>query len=356
MEKKKKSYIFNLIIIVAVTALSVFYLVKDGVINKDSLSSLTPSSVLAVTAVYVLSMLLWAFANYLAVKPTLGDWSYLKSVNELVYGKLGSSVTPLKSGHFPMRTYCFASYGYSFYNALTALSKCQIIASVASILNYAVIFFISSAKGLTVSVGDITVGLNVVVLVGLIFHSLTVVFVCLLAFIKPLQVFFIKLTAKIKYRGDKEKREEYEKNEGLKYGIYREQITLMLKRFFVYLPAILVYELFMFATSSLPYASYLSVTGASFELNGFLTFYLLTIAAAYITNVIPIPGAAGSSEVVFGLLFASVVEGGLLGGVMLVWRLGSYYIPAALAVLQFYVSQAIFAAKKRKADGNKDKG
>lgn len=348
MNTQKRSYIFNAIIILIVTALSVLYLVKDGTFKIENLKNVTFISVASVVVVYLFSMLIWSFADYLTLKGSLNGWTFFKSFNDLIYGKLASSVTPLKSGHFPMRVYCYSRYGYSFYQALTALSECQIVASVASFLNYLVVFIVATAKKLTVSVNGTTIGLNIVVLIGLIFHFLTVCFVCALAFIAPLQKFFISFVSKIKFRKNIEKRSEYIEAETLKYRVYKEQIVAMSKNFYKYIFAVLVYIVYMFFTSSLIYIAFLSVSGEFFCVKDFLAYYLLTIGATYITNVIPIPGAAGSSEVVFALLFKEVINDGVLGAVLLVWRLGSYYIPLILAIIQFYVSQAVFSALDRK--------
>ena len=209
-------------------------------------------------------------------------------------------------------------------------------------------FIVSTVKSYSVSLGGQTVGLNIVVLIGLVFHLLTITLVCLIAFVKPFQKFFISVVSKIKYRHDEEKRLEYAEKEKLKYEVYRDRITEMLKKFYLYIIPVLIYILFMFCTSSLPYAAFLAVGGGSFNFADFIKFYLLTIGAAYITNVIPVPGAAGSSEVVFGLLFAEVISEQFLGGTMLVWRLGSFYLPVVFAIMQFYISQAVFAARSKK--------
>ena len=126
------------------------------------------------------------------------------------------------------------------------------------------------------------------------------------------------------------------------------------KGFYRYIPAVLVYVAYMFLTSSLIYVAFLAVSGQAFALSDYFSYYLLTIGAAYITNVIPIPGAAGSSEIVFGMLFKEVIAANILGGVLLVWRIGSYYVPLILAIIQFYISQALFSASDRRKLQQKD--
>ena len=348
MKTDAKKIIINIVVMVIITGFSVWFFIKNGVFDEENLSKITFKAVATVTLVYLLSMFLWSACNYITIKPTLRSFTYFRSFNDLVYGKLASSVTPLKSGHFPLRTMLYLEYGYSFYQSLTALSKCQIVASLASILNYAVVFIFSAVRGVSVTLNGQTIGLNLVVFIGLVFHFFTITLVCLIAFVKPFQSFFICTVSKIKFRRDEEKRKEYQNKEKLKYEIYREQITKMLKNFYLYIIPVVIYIAFMFCTSSLPYVAFLAVGGSAFDFGDFIKFYLLTIGAAYVTNVIPVPGAAGSSEVVFGLLFAEVISKNLLGGVMLVWRLGSFYFPVIFAILQFYISQALIAARPKK--------
>ena len=48
---------------------------------------------------------------------------------------------------------------------------------------------------------------------------------------------------------------------------------------------------------------------------------------AYITNIIPIPGASGAAEVVFVVMFSLIFSTpSFLTSVMLVWRMFSYFI------------------------------
>ena len=118
----------------------------------------------------------------------------------------------------------------------------------------------------------------------------------LLAFVKPLQKFFILTAAKITCR----KKSDEEKNafiteQTLKYEIYREQIKLMPKKTARYILPFFLYIADMFLSASSVYAAYLFSAGTIFSVKEYFSFYIATLAATYITNIIPIPGGSGSS-------------------------------------------------------------
>lgn len=334
---KKCKYALNILLIAAVTALSVWFLWKKGVFNAQTFKNLSPTAIVGVSAVYFAHLCLNSLVNYLAVRSSIGGWKYFNAFSELVYGRLGSEITPLKSGHFPFRALYFKQRGLPFFQAMTAFTKSQIIASVASVLNYLIIFIVTLSLKKTLPVGDVNVGLWLITLVGLSFHVGALAAFLLLAFVKPLQKFFIHSAAKITCR----KKSDEEKNDfiagqTLKYEIYREQIQLMLKSPANYILPLVLYVADMFLAASSIYAAYVFISGAAFFPSEFFSFYIATLAATYVTNVVPIPGGSGSSEAAFLLVFSQTLGESLAGTVLLVWRLGNFYLPV--------ISEAAFFA------------
>ncbi len=351
----KKSLIINLSIILVVTGLSVYFLVTKNVINAETVKYLSFFSIFAVFAFKYLSLFGESLVNYLTVKNSLSGWTLFRSFSERLYGNLGSDVSPFKSAHYPLRLYYYAKKNYGFFQSLSALTKCQILASFSSVINYAILSLVSGILGYTVTVQGTTVGLFAIVLIGLGFHALTLTLCLMLAFIKPFQTFMISLVAKIKY-GKRKPIEcaKFCETQAVKYSVYKEQVLIMLKEFWRYLLPTFIYILNMFITSSLIYVSYVCVTNSALDFKTFFIFYLLTICTTYITNVIPIPGGSGSSEVVFSLVFAKVIPESTIGAVLVVWRFGSYYIPVIIGVLFFIISSIIIDKRKMnkvKAEG-----
>ncbi len=354
MKESVKRRIADLVIVLAVTGFTVWYLIKKDVFNADSIKNTSAFSLAIVFLVNALSLFLVSLTNFLTVKRDLKGFGLFDAVSDEIFGKLGSSITPLKSGHYPLRVYFYKKRGYDFYEALTVLCKCQIIASVASVVNYAAVLVVSAVKGLTMSFNGKTVGLWLIMLIGVLFHALTILLVMLIAFVNPVQKFFINFIAKIKFfKKSKDEKQAYIETETLKYKIYKEQTLIMLKSFYRYLLPLFLYIVNMFVTSSTAYAAYLTtVKTASFTLGGFLSFYLLTIGAAYITNVIPIPGGNGSSEIVFTLVFSASIGVEHIGAALISWRAGSYFMPVIVSAVWFFI---LSAALTKKADKRTDK-
>ena len=349
--KKNYKYALNIFIIIAITALSSLFLWKKGVFSAETFKNLSPAAIAGVSAVYFAHLCLNSLVNFLTVRSSISGWNYANAFSELVYGRLGSEITPFKSGHFPFRTLYFEQRGLPFFQAMTAFTQSQIIASAASVFNYFIIFIITLSLKKTLPVGDVNIGLWLISLVGLSFHIAAVALFLLLAFVKPLQKFFILTAAKITCR----KKSDEEKNafiteQTLKYEIYREQIKLMPKKTARYILPFFLYIADMFLSASSVYAAYLFSAGTIFSVNEYFSFYIATLAATYITNIIPIPGGSGSSEAAFLLIFSQTLGNSLAGTVLLVWRLGNFYMPIISESVFFAVVTVLNNRRSKKTD------
>ena len=323
---KSRKYILNLIIILIVTTLTVVFLISKNLLTLETIKTLSITNVLSVFVVYLFSVLLYSLVNYLTVRQSLPDYKFYVAFSDIVFGRLGSDITPLKSGHFPLRLYYLSKFGYSFYDGLLSVTKTQIVASFSSVINYAVLFVVLFFSKTVITVNSYEVSLYLVVGVGLFFHIGSLFLVMALAFIKPFQSFCINFVARLRFRNRELEREEFSKNQILKYSIYKEQIKLMLKDF-----------LHMYIFSSAIYVSYLLTSSSPFDFSSFISFYLLTLAISYISNVIPIPGGNGSSEALFVVVFPILISSqSLLGSTLLLWRLSTYYLPVVFGLFVFF--------------------
>ena len=341
----KKKVLINVAIIIAVVLLTIYYLVRKEVLNRESLKSFSILVLFLGFAVYLFSVVVYSLCHYSCVKPTMSTFSYKNAFSDLIFGRLGSDITPFRSGHFPLRIYYYLKSGFSFYEGLSAVTKTQIIASFSSVINYGVIFIILTIYPITVNIMKIDVNLNLVVGVGALFHIGSLILAFLLAFVKPFQKLCINLVAKIRYRKNAQQREVFINDQTLKYLVYREQVQSILKKPYIYLISIITYIAYMYLSGSFSYLAYMLTTGQCFVLNEFIKFYLFTICITYISNVIPIPGGNGSSEALFLLVFSSVIVESEIGATLLLWRIISYYLPVMFGAL-YFVCFAIIKGKR----------
>lgn len=195
----------------------------------------------------------------------------------------------------------------------------------------------------------ITVRLWLVILIGFLFHAAVLGGILVLSFCKGLQIFAVRLWGKLLVKLKKvDSIEDYVKEKGAWFDNYRAETLVIYKKFYRYIPACACYSAFMLAFGSVQYVAYVTFTGEAFSFDTMFIFYTLNIAAAYITNVIPVPGGVGTAEVIFTLVYACVIPESIIGSVLILWRAGSYYLATIAEAVA--VPVALFAKRKNRGE------
>ena len=343
-EKKKKT-IINACITAATFALAAFYLTRSKIVTAEAIKRIGAGDCFIVLCFFLFAMLLYAATDFFVYRTVSDKMPYRKCVMNTLAGNLGSNVTPLKSGHFPLMAYYKCVTGINAEESVTGLIKCQIVYSTASTAAYLVLCAAMLITGSSFLAGEVYVKTWIVAAIGFAFHAGVLAAVLTLSFNKRLQEFCLKVWAgflsKIKKITDKS---EYIAQKKEWFDRYRKETSAIYKKFYKYIPAVFFYGLFMAAFGSVQYFSYLVLTGEAFSIDKAFVFYTLNVASAYITNVIPVPGGVGTAEVTFSLVYAAVVPEPVIGSVLVLWRAGSYYLPVIIEAVA--VSIALFAKRK----------
>lgn len=348
--KSKKKIVINVAVILVVTALTFVYLFLSGSISFDDVKAIKFYQYFCVFALFVCAMLLVSLVDYFVYRSFTKSMNYGRCLLNTLYGNLGSAVTPLKSGHFPMMIYYQYNAGVPVKDTATGLIKCQIIYSITSLAVYLVMSVALFLEKVMVVVNGTTVALYIVLLIGFAFHTAVFLIIVFMAFNKKFQAFITGITAnvllKLKKIDDKQ-RFILEKSESL--SVFKTELTIIGKGWYKYLLPMLCFFVYMLLLGSFQYASYLSFTGTGFSMKEAYMFYALSLASSYITNVIPLPGGFGTSELMFTLLFSLVMENGVLGSVLVIWRVATYYVVIVLELIVFIVVSSINSAKRKKS-------
>lgn len=165
MPKKvsKKKIIVNVVVAICFAALAAYYLTKSKTITIDSLKKIEFYDYLIVAAFALCYFLILALIDYLIYRTFTLSMTYKKCICNVLLGNLGSSVTPFRSGHFPLMAYYQNGAGVSLSDTLTGFTKCQIVYSVTSIIVYSIIVIVLAATGITIEAERTTVALWLVV-------------------------------------------------------------------------------------------------------------------------------------------------------------------------------------------------
>ncbi len=342
----KRKIIINVIVILAITLFAFYYLYRKDVLTAESIKSVEWWNYLTVFLYFLLSMFVLALVDFLVYKTITKSMPLHKCFINTLTGNLGSSVTPLKSGHFPLMAYYQYRAGVEVKDTVTGFVKCQILYSATSIMVYSAIVITLAVKGYTVEFNETNVLLWLIVSLGLIFHVAVFVATVVLSFCLPLQKKVLLIWAKLLFKLKRIKNvNDYVIEKTQKLLIFREQITEIVKRFWKYILPSLLYLAHMLLSGTAQYLAYLLISKSSFSIASLFTFYTLNLASNYITNIVPVPGGVGTAEILFTMVFASVIDNSLLGAVVILWRMATFYIANVFSLALFSVS--IFFGKRK---------
>ena len=307
--KSKRKIIINVIVVLAITLFAFYYLTKSDVITLEKVRAIKWWNYLTVTAVVFLSFAILSLVDFFIYRTFTNSMPYTKCYVNTLSGNLGSGVTPLKSGHFPLMAYYQYNSGVPVNDTVIGLVKCQIIYSATSIILYTVVVLVLAIGGYTIEFYGSTVKLWLVVMLGLVFHLVVFIAIVILSYSKKVQNKTLGLWAKFLFKIKKIKdKEKYLLEKTEKFNTYRVQLAIIGKNFTKYLAPSFLYAVHLFLFGSIPYVAYLLITGSAFSFSALCMFYTINLASAYITNIIPVPGGVGTAEVLFSLVFASVIS------------------------------------------------
>ncbi len=343
----KRNIIINLSVILLVTGLVILYLLKSDMLTAESISKTSWHNYAVVFGVFLLGLALVSLVDFFVYRSFTRSMSFGKCALNTVCGNLGSGITPFRSGHFPLMFYYQSRVGVPIGDTVTGLIKCQIIYSATSIMVYSAVVITLAILGASIEFYGATVKLWLVVSLGLIFHLAVFIVIVVLAFNRKIQEWVLRLWAKLLVKIKKlQDIEAYVCEKTQRLNIYKEQITIIGKTAYKYIAPCLIYVAYMLVSCSVQYVSYLMISGSSFTVNGFFTFYTFYLASGYITNIVPVPGGLGASELLFPLVFASLIPQSEMGAVLILWRLSTYYFAIIIEFIIFLF--AVLIRKKPK--------
>ncbi len=344
-----KKLIINLVITLAVAGLAFYYLTKSDIVTLDSLRQVSVGNFFAVFGYFLAGVLIISLVDFLVYRTCSKKMNYYRCIVNHLMGNLGSNVTPFRSGHYPLKAYYQLNEGVTVEQTVTGLVKCQVIYNITSIFVYLIMTITFAVLGTSIVFYGNTVNIWLVILVGFSFHTLVFSAIILLSFCKPLQNKVAKWTSKL-YCKIKKNAVYDQVFLGItqKFSTYRTQILAVFKDIKRSLPAMLIYMLYMPIQGTAQYIAYLLICGGAFNVEELLIFYTLNITVTYITNVIPLPGGVGTSEVLFKMVFVTVISDVFLDGTLMLWRLSTFYLVVLFELLVLVANLAITGLLKRK--------
>ncbi len=338
----KKNLIINLIIILVVTGLTLYFLFKNNVFSDlSSLQSLPFTSYLIIAGVLLLTVCLESFVIYSSLKRINKKKPYIDALGIYLHGYLGGTITPSRTGHFPFMLYYMEKRGITIDESLNCLTQNQIIFSLVQGVMFGIMFIVCQVCNCTLVLTNGTeIRLIWIALYGFTFAVISALFFVLMAYCPPVNKLIVKISAffAVKFKKSPSK-EAYIRESNERMDRVRKQVGYLMKHFYLAIPSLIAYSLFQLLSNSIPYLIYLLLGQGNIQFDFSTMFFFLACyqAIGFIGTLSPIPSNAGVSEATFTVVFGTIM-GNYVGAALFLWRIFTSYFLLAISFIYFVVS------------------
>lgn len=319
--KKKLSKKLNIIILIIITLLVLYFSLKDNF--NETVTQIFTMNIWYLLVAFILLILFWLFRSYpiyTFCKKINKDFKYLSAVQLTLRTQFFNAVTPFATGGQPYQIYHLKQLGIDYASSTSVVIQNFIVYQIALV-------FLGIVALISNQIFDIFKNaelLQHLIALGFIINALVIIIMFIVAFSKKLNKviisFGIKVLTKLKIVKDKEKKLK-EWDEYINRFNKCANILLEDKKTFI------LNILYNFLALCSHYLIPLFILYSMGNFNAF-TAGISIVSCAYIMIIgsfVPIPGATGGIEFGFVQFFGNFITGSKLSAMMLVWRFITYY-------------------------------
>lgn len=341
MKNKRKwlIYFVNLLIVFFVSTLTIWKIIdQNGKQSLLYLSNLSFIAMVVLIGMFLINYYLEGVIIWLAIKR---DNRQIKPTQGFIVQSVGglfSAITPLKSGYMPSIAYAYSKFGVDAKSFIKTMAKTSFSYQLVCLIISIITIIVCCSKKMIVDIGNVSLNLNVVAIVGLVYNIILMIGYFVLVLSPKLHNWILKILTLFLYKLKKiNDKDVYFEEQKEKMKMIRENIKDFLKHYrsFILITAIYLFKVLF--SSSLPYVIYLLLTGETFNFSLLAYSIIFSNLISYITNIMPIPGASGAAEVSFVAVFVLIFSNSVLASVMLVWRVFNYFINIIVGFIVFVV-------------------
>lgn len=318
--KKLKSK-FNVLILVAITILVLYFSLKDDFSNiVNQIMNINVWLLIVAFSMVFIYWLLRSKAVSIFTKKFSPKTTYWSSFQMMLRTQFFNAVTPFATGGQPYQVYHLIKDGLSATVATSVIIQNFIVYQIAMVFLGMIAVICNQVFG----VFDGNSLLKYLVTLGFIINTFVIIILFIVAFSRKMNKKLIHLgitiLTKLKLVKDKEKKlkewDEYINN-------FHKSAKILLENKFDFFLTILCNLVALSCLYSIPYVL-LCATGdfASFSLP------VAIMTSAYVMLIgsfVPIPGGSGGLEYGFVSFYGTFITGSKLMAIMLLWRFVTYY-------------------------------
>lgn len=285
----------------------------------------------------------------------LQKYSFFKAIPVSLIGTFFSCITPAFSGSSQISKVLTLSGQGVPLNCGTSLMIINLVLTETIILFFGIITIFFNSNLLSdinnITIGKIKLSLYPYSLVAFSLNLIIISIIFLMAFSRKVQIFFISLIVKIlKFFNFIKNPEETKNNFKKKIERFRIEFKHSIKNFNLTLILFILVFLRLICRYSIPWMIGAALNGygpntvGNTSFSGLLRSCLISNYHYLSTNLIPIPGSAGISELFFIKLFGNFYINDYLCKIaQLIWRFFNYYLILLISAIAtfFYRSSPI---------------
>lgn len=321
-EKKKISSVFNIILLIAVTGIVLYFSLKDNFeLIIHEIFTMNPLWFLVGVLLLFASFYLRSVSLHILIKKFTNQYHFLKSFKLTLTTQFLNGVTPFATGGQPFQVYILKKDGIRLGDGTNIIMQNFIVYQIALVLLgvlailYNSVFHIFKESGI---LRDLTT-------LGFIINTLVTVGLFVIAFAKKFNRFIIQKTVSLLYRMHIIKNKETVMDK-LSDSIdnFHEGAKLLMKD-----KKSFIYNIFLnFLSLVCLYLIPLAVVYGMGVTDAF-TGVESVVASAYVMLIgafVPIPGGTGGLEYSYMAFYGNFLKGSVLNASMIIWRFLTYYL------------------------------
>ena len=335
MIKSKFKKFLNIILIVVITSLVLFFSLKDN--YKEIINQILNINLFWLALAFLLLIIYWllrSLAMHTFIKMVKPSVKFFNSFLLMLRTQFVNAVTPFATGGQPYQIYYLKKSNISLAKSTSIIVENFIVYQIA-LVTLGLIALFSNRIFHIFSKNDL---LSHLVAIGFFMNTLIIVLLFILSFGKKLNKIIINIGINIltKLKIVKDRQKQLDKwNETI--NNFHNSASILLKNKFKFIKSIFYNFMALIALYLIPL-----IILFSFGYYHSMNFFEVIITSAYVMLIgsfVPIPGGSGGLEYGFVAFYGNFITGSVLPAVMLMWRFITYYFGMIIGAITFYIKK-----------------
>lgn len=332
MKNNKLKKIFNVLLIISITSLVLFFSLKDNF--NEIIHQIININVFWLIIAFMLLLIYWllrSLAMHNFVKMVKPEAKFFNSFLLMLRTQFVNAITPFATGGQPYQIYYLKKNKIGFANSTVIILENFIVYQIALVTLGLIALF----SNLFMHIFKSNELLSHLIAIGFFMNTMVIVVLFVVSFGRKINRVLINIgiTILTKLRIVKNKQKQLDKW-NTTINNFHESASILLKHKLKFVKTIIYNFLALIALYLIPL-----IIALAFGEYHIVNAYEVIITSAYVMLIgsfVPIPGGSGGLEYGFVAFYGNFIGGTLLPAIMLVWRFVTYYFGMIIGAIAFY--------------------